>query len=75
MYREYIHKVEHLLREITGENDVLLTDGGDHADIASTVAFALAKKERKNPSVIASEIVTKIIEHPAAAGLEVSAKG
>ena len=43
MYREYIHKVEHLLREITGENDVLLTDGGDHADIASTVAFALLR--------------------------------
>ncbi|HJK16316.1 MAG TPA: arginine--tRNA ligase [Methanocorpusculum sp.] len=75
MYREYIHKVEHLLREITGENDVLLTDGGDHADIASTVAFALAKKERKNPSVIAAEIVAKITEHPDAVGLDVSAKG
>ena len=42
MYREYIQKVEALLREITGEEDVLLTDGGDHADMSSTVAFALA---------------------------------
>ncbi|MDU9375553.1 Arginine--tRNA ligase [Methanocorpusculaceae archaeon Sp1] len=75
MYREYIQKVETLLREITGEEDVLLTDGGDHADIASTVAFALAKKERKNPAAIATEIVAKVSARPDAAGLAVSAKG
>ncbi|MDV0443735.1 arginine--tRNA ligase [Methanorbis rubei] len=75
MYREYIQKVEALLREITGEEDVLLTDGGDHADIASTVAFALAKKERKNPAAIASEIVAKVSARPDAAGIAVSAKG
>ena len=75
MYREYIQKVEALLREITGEEDVLLTDGGDHADIASTVAFALAKKERKNPAAIAADIVAKISASPDVAGLSVSAKG
>ncbi len=75
MYREYTHKIETLLREITGEEDVLLTDGGDHADLASTVAFALAKKERKNPAQIAADIVAKVAAAPQAAGIEVSAKG
>ena len=75
MYREYIHKVECLLREITGEDDVLLTDGGDHADIASTVAFVLAKKERKNPAAIAADIVAKIPAHQDSQGLTVSAVG
>ena len=75
MYREYTHKIETLLREITGEEDVLLTDGGDHADLASTVAFALAKKERQNPVRIAADIVAKLAAAPQAAGIEVSANG
>jgi arginyl-tRNA synthetase len=75
MYQEYIQKVERLLREITGECDVLLTDGGDHADVASTIAFALARKERKNPVVIAADIVAKITACPNAQGLTVSAEG
>lgn len=75
MYREYIHNVETLLHEVTGEEDVLLTDGGEHADVASTVAFALAKRDRKNPVLIAGEIVAKISQHPSAAGMDVSTKG
>ena len=75
MYREYTHKIETLLREITGEEDVLLTDGGDHADLASTVAFALAKKERQNPARIAADLVAKLAANPKAAGIEISAKG
>ncbi|MDR3101895.1 MAG: arginine--tRNA ligase [Methanocalculaceae archaeon] len=75
MYREYVHKIEALLREITGEEDVLITDGGDHADIASTVAFSLAKKERKNPAAIAAKIAEMAASLPEAKGVEVSAKG
>lgn len=75
MYREYVHKVEALLWEVTGEEDVLITDGGDHADIASTVAFALAKKERKNPAAIAAEIVAKMSTMQEASDIAVSAKG
>jgi arginyl-tRNA synthetase len=75
MYRKYIQKVEYLLREITGEDDVLLTNGGDHADVASTIAFSLAKKERRNPAIIATDIVAKITAHPSTQGLVVSAKG
>ncbi|HJK01651.1 MAG TPA: arginine--tRNA ligase [Methanocorpusculum sp.] len=75
MYREYVHRVKHLLHEITGENDVLITEGGVHADIASTVAFALAKKERKNPAEIAKDIVKKISVHPDSKGLSVTSVG
>lgn len=75
MYREYIHNVEALLHEVTGEEDVLLTDGGEHADVASTIAFALAKRDRKSPVLIAREIAAKVSLHPAAAGMDVSTKG
>ena len=47
MYREYLAKTTELLQEATGVSDVLITDGGDHADVASTAAFALAKAEKK----------------------------
>ena len=75
MYREYLAKTTELLREATGLSDVLITDGGDHADVASTAAFALAKQEKKNPALIAKDIVEKISANPKSAGIEVSCKG
>ncbi|HJJ50472.1 MAG TPA: arginine--tRNA ligase, partial [Methanocorpusculum sp.] len=75
MYREYIQKTIALLREVTGLDDVMITDGGDHADLASTVSFALAKTERKNPAQIAIEIVAAISAKPEAKDIQVSAKG
>ncbi|HJJ44089.1 MAG TPA: arginine--tRNA ligase [Methanocorpusculum sp.] len=75
MYREYIQKTIDLLRDVTGLDDVMITDGGDHADLASTVSFALAKKERKNPAQIAGEIVAAISAKPEAKDIQVTAKG
>ena len=75
MYREYLAKTTELLREATGLSDVLITDGGDHADVASTAAFALAKQEKKNPALIAKDIVEKIAANPKSAGIEVTCKG
>ncbi len=75
MYREYIENTIDLLREVTGLDDVMITDGGDHADLASTVSFALAKTQRKNPAQIASELVVAISEKPEAKGIDISAKG
>lgn len=75
MYRNYIEKITSLLKNATGIDDVLLTDGGDHADIASTVAFALAKRERKNPALIAKDIAEKISAKAAESGIEVSCTG
>jgi len=75
MYLKYIEKITSLLREATGLDDVLLADGGDHADIASTVAFALAKTQKKNPVLIAKEIAEKITASASAFGIEVICKG
>ncbi len=75
MYREYIQKTIDLLREVIGLEDVMITDGGDHADLASTVSFALAKTQRKNPAVIAGELVAVLSAKPEAKGIEISAKG
>ncbi|HJJ56197.1 MAG TPA: arginine--tRNA ligase, partial [Methanocorpusculum sp.] len=75
MYHEYILKIQKILQDITGESDVLLTEGGDHADLASTIAFAIAKKERKNPSVIASDIANKIQQNSDESEFSVSVIG
>ena len=40
MYQETYRAVEEALKDATGAEDVLLGDGGDHADLASTIAFA-----------------------------------
>ncbi|HJJ46820.1 MAG TPA: arginine--tRNA ligase [Methanocorpusculum sp.] len=73
MYRTYVEKVTKALQEATNLTDVLVTDGGDHADLASTVAFSLAKKEKKNPALIAKDIVEKI--STTLDGIEVICKG
>ena len=73
MYHTYVNLVTTLLKEATGLDDVLITDGGEHADLASTAAFALAKRDKKNPVQIAKEIVEQIA--PKAKGIEVSCKG
>jgi arginyl-tRNA synthetase len=46
-----------VLRESTHEQDVQLVDGGDHADLASTIAFTLAKKQKISPVQIAQNLV------------------
>jgi len=70
-------EIERVLRECSGEEDVLLTDAGEHADIASTVAFALAKKQKASPASIAQGLVKKIGTDPVIIGLGISteAKG
>jgi len=75
MYQEAYQAVETALKDVTGAENVLLGDGGDHADLASTVAFALAKTEKKSPVVIAGDITKKITEKLAAAGITVSTTG
>ena len=48
------------LAECTGTGDVQLTDGGEHADLASTVAFCLAKERKQAPVKIAQDIVAAL---------------
>ena len=75
MYQEKYHQIERMLRACTGEEDVLLTTGGDHADLASTVAFKLAKKERQAPQKIAAAIVEKLAGNPELGDVRVEAAG
>ncbi|HOZ43378.1 MAG TPA: arginine--tRNA ligase, partial [Methanoculleus sp.] len=75
MFQEKYHQVERMLRACTGEEDVLLTIGGDHADIASTVAFKLAKKERRAPQKIAADIAERLSADPDLGDIRVGAVG
>ncbi|MCQ1538301.1 arginine--tRNA ligase [Methanocalculus taiwanensis] len=75
MYLETIDRIGRVLMACTGEEDPLLVDGGDHADIASTIAFACAKKERKAPAIIAKDLLEKLQHHPDMDGISVAAVG
>jgi arginyl-tRNA synthetase len=66
-----------VLQESTDEPDVQLIDGGEHADFASTIAFTLAKKQKKSPVQIAQDLVIIINKNPElhAAGARSESKG
>ncbi|MDO9550422.1 MAG: arginine--tRNA ligase [Methanoregula sp.] len=67
--------LERVLKESTGLDDVLLAEGGEHADLATTVAFALAKQKKQAPVKIAQDLVAELAKHPELAGTLVEAKG
>jgi len=59
----------------TGLPDPLLTDGGEHADLATTAAFALAKQKKQAPVKIAQELAAELARDARLAGISVEAKG
>jgi arginyl-tRNA synthetase len=75
MFLEYRARVARAIQEKTGEGDPCLADGGEHGDLASTVAFSLAKKERKAPARIAAGLAKELAASPDLAGIEVRATG
>ena len=75
MFQERYRQIERMLRECTDEEDVLLTTGGDHADLASTVAFKLAKKQRRPPHQIAGDIAGRLAADPDLGDIQVEAQG
>ena len=56
MYLETFETIRQALAAATGIEHPPLTDGGAHADFASTVAFDLAKERKRPPVQIAVEI-------------------
>ena len=60
MYQDEYRRIVQRLQSITGREDVELTDGGAHADLASTIAFTLAKEQRRQPVQIAREIAEQL---------------
>lgn len=67
--------LERVLKESTGMDDVQLAEGGEHADLATTVAFALAKQKKQAPVKIAQDLVAELLKNPELAGIQVEAKG
>ena len=67
--------IETAIKETTGASDALLTDGGEHADLASTVAFALAKEKKQAPLKIAKDLVAELQKRPDLSGITIEAKG
>ena len=69
--------IKKALTECTGLDDIQLIDGGEHADLASTIAFSLAKTKKQAPVKIAQEIVAALKNNKelAAQGITVEAKG
>jgi arginyl-tRNA synthetase len=53
-----------VLQDSTHEKEVQLLDGGEHADLASTIAFILAKKQKTSPAKIAQNLVGTINNIP-----------
>ena len=60
--------IGNVIREHTGFPDAQLTDGGEHADLASTVAFSLARQRKQAPARIAQELAAEIADDPALPG-------
>jgi arginyl-tRNA synthetase len=64
--------IERILRETTGLSTIQLTDGGEHADLASTAAFALAKEKKQSPVQIAQGLATELSSHPGLKAMDVT---
>lgn len=58
MYKE----AKELLRSIVGDTEIIFSDTPDPklGDFSSTVAFAMAKKMKKNPKEVAEEIISNL---------------
>jgi arginyl-tRNA synthetase len=75
MFLEYSGRVARAIQERTGESNPCIVDGGEHGDLASTIAFALAKRERTSPVKIASDLAKDLGARPDLAGIAVHATG
>jgi len=75
MFLDYSGRVARAIQEKTGESDPCIVDGGEHGDLASTIAFALAKRERTSPVKIAFDLAKDLGARPDLAGIEVHATG
>ncbi|NLD57271.1 MAG: arginine--tRNA ligase [Methanomicrobiales archaeon] len=75
MFHDMYTIIGDAIKAATGADDPLLTDGGEHADLASTIAFSLAKQKKQAPVKLAQELVSDLMKNPALAGIAIEAKG
>jgi len=75
MLHDMYTTIGNAIKENTSAPDALLIDGGEHADLASTIAFALARQRKQAPAKIAQELAQELAKRPDLAGITVEAKG
>ncbi len=75
MQHDIYTTIGNAIKVSTGLTDALLVDGGEHADLASTVAFALAKQKKQAPVKLAQDLAAALANNPALAGIKIEAKG
>ena len=75
MYLEIYETIERALSTAAGVQNPLLTDGGTHADFATTIAFERAKELRRPPVKIAEEIAADLVKDPSLEGIRIETKG
>ena len=75
MLQEAYKTIGKVIEEKTGVTDAQLIDGGEHADLATTVAFTLAKQKKQAPALIAKDLAAELVKDPALKGFTIEAKG
>jgi arginyl-tRNA synthetase len=75
MYLETYETIARALSMAAGVQNPLLTDGGTHADFATTIAFERAKVLRRPPIKIAEEIAADLVNDPSLQGIRIETKG
>jgi len=75
MLQEAYKTIGNVIEEKTGVRDPQLIDGGEHADLATTIAFTLAKQKKQAPALIAKDLAAELVKDPALQGIIIEAKG
>jgi arginyl-tRNA synthetase len=75
MLQETYQTISNVIKENTGATDAQLIDGGEHADLATTIAFGLAKQKKQAPALIAKDLVGILRKDSRLAGITIEAKG
>ena len=69
MLHKAYETIGNAIKEQTGIPEAQLIDGGEHADLASTVAFSLAKEKKQAPVKIAQDLALELAKNPQLPGL------
>ncbi len=75
MYLEIFETIERALSRAAGVKNPPLTEGGAHADFATTIAFERAKELHRPPVGIAAEIAAALGKDPSLEGIRIETKG
>ena len=69
MFLEYRERIAQAIKGATGMADPCLVDGGEHGDLASTIAFSLAKRDHTSPIQAAALLAKDLSSRSDLAGI------